>query len=942
MEKTYDPKNLEQRWYQTWEERGYFTPSDQANGDNSYCIMIPPPNVTGSLHMGHAFQDTIMDALIRFHRMKGDKTLWQAGSDHAGIATQMVVERLVNAEGKTRHDYGREDFIKKIWEWKEQSGNTITRQLRRMGSSLDWEHERFTMDDGLSDAVKEVFVRLYKEGLIYRGKRLVNWDPVLHTAVSDLEVLSEEENGSMWHMRYPLSNGQGHMVVATTRPETMLGDCAVAVNPTDERYRHMIGELLELPLTGRKIPIIADEEHVDPEFGTGCVKITPAHDFNDYHVWQRHRDEVSISEQRHGGLINIFTVDAIIRDNEEEEGELIPSNYIGMDRFDARKQIVADLEELGLLEKIDDHKLMVPRGDRSGSVIEPFLTDQWYVKAAPLAKPAIEAVETGKIKFVPDNWKNTYFEWMRNIEDWCISRQIWWGHRIPAWYDEEGNVYVGRSEQEVREQHNLDADYALSQDEDVLDTWFSSALWPFSTLGWPQDTERLKTFYPTSVLVTGFDIIFFWVARMIMMGIKFMDDVPFHEVYIHGLVRDSEGQKMSKSKGNILDPIDVIDGIGLEELVQKRTSGMMQPHLAKKIEKQTRTSMPDGIPALGTDALRFTFAALASTGRDIVLSTSRIEGYRNFCNKLWNAARYVLMNTEDQDCGKDNNDFELSVADRWIISRIQQTEARVTDAIENYRFDHAAQAIYEFTWNEYCDWYLELSKPVLMSEKSSEQQKRGTRRTLVRVLETLLRLTHPIMPFITEEIWQRVAPLTEVSGDTIMTQQFPVADPAKIDAKAIQEMEWVMQFILGVRRIKGEQNIKPSKRIPVLLANTSQTDVAYFENNMHYLDFLARTESVEILPPDDNGPESATALVGEMKLLIPLSGLIDKDSELERLGKDISKLKQEVERIEKKLSNPSFVDKAPEAVVQKERDKLAEAKSALKQLEEQANRISAL
>jgi len=942
MEKPYDPKNLEQRWYQTWEERGYFTPSDQANGDNSYCIMIPPPNVTGSLHMGHAFQDTIMDALIRFHRMKGDKTLWQAGSDHAGIATQMVVERLVNAEGKTRHDYGREDFIKKIWEWKEQSGNTITRQLRRMGSSLDWEHERFTMDDGLSDAVKEVFVRLYKEGLIYRGKRLVNWDPVLHTAVSDLEVLSEEENGSMWHMRYPLSNGQGHMVVATTRPETMLGDCAVAVNPTDERYRHMIGELLELPLTGRKIPIIADEEHVDPEFGTGCVKITPAHDFNDYHVWQRHRDEVSISEQRHGGLINIFTVDAIIRDNEEEEGELIPSNYIGMDRFDARKQIVADLEELGLLEKIDDHKLMVPRGDRSGSVIEPFLTDQWYVKAAPLAKPAIEAVETGKIKFVPDNWKNTYFEWMRNIEDWCISRQIWWGHRIPAWYDEEGNVYVGRSEQEVREQHNLDADYALSQDEDVLDTWFSSALWPFSTLGWPQDTERLKTFYPTSVLVTGFDIIFFWVARMIMMGIKFMDDVPFHEVYIHGLVRDSEGQKMSKSKGNILDPIDVIDGIGLEELVQKRTSGMMQPHLAKKIEKQTRTSMPDGIPALGTDALRFTFAALASTGRDIVLSTSRIEGYRNFCNKLWNAARYVLMNTEDQDCGKDNNNFELSVADRWIISRIQQTEARVTDAIENYRFDHAAQAIYEFTWNEYCDWYLELSKPVLMSEKSSEQQKRGTRRTLVRVLETLLRLTHPIMPFITEEIWQRVAPLTEVSGDTIMTQQFPVADPAKIDAMAIQEMEWVMQFILGVRRIKGEQNIKPSKRIPVLLANTSQTDVAYFENNMHYLDFLARTESVEILPPDDNGPESATALVGEMKLLIPLSGLIDKDSELERLGKDISKLKQEVERIEKKLSNPSFVDKAPEAVVQKERDKLAEAKSALKQLEEQANRISAL
>jgi len=942
MEKTYDPKNLEQRWYQTWEERGYFNPSEQADGDNSYCIMIPPPNVTGSLHMGHAFQDTIMDALIRFHRMKGDKTLWQAGSDHAGIATQMVVERLVNAEGKTRHDYGREEFINKLWEWKEKSGNTITRQLRRMGSSLDWEHERFTMDDGLSDAVKEVFVRLYEEGLIYRGKRLVNWDPVLHTAVSDLEVLSQEENGSMWHMRYPLSNGQGHMVVATTRPETMLGDCAVAVNPGDERYKHMIGELLELPLTGRKIPIIADEEHVDPEFGTGCVKITPAHDFNDYHVWQRHRDEVSVSKQRHGGLINIFTIDAVIRDNEPEEGELIPEKYIGMDRFDARKQIVADLEGLGLLEKIDEHKLMVPRGDRSGSVIEPFLTDQWYVKAGPLAKPAIEAVESGKIKFVPDNWKNTYFEWMRNIEDWCISRQIWWGDRIPAWYDAEGNVYVGRSEQEVRKQHSLDENYPLSQDEDVLDTWFSSALWPFSTLGWPEDTERLKTFYPTSVLVTGFDIIFFWVARMIMMGIKFMDDVPFHEVYIHGLVRDSEGQKMSKSKGNILDPIDVIDGIELEDLVQKRTSGMMQPHLAKKIEKQTRKSMPDGIPALGTDALRFTFAALASTGRDIVLSTNRIEGYRNFCNKLWNAARYVLMNTEDQDCGKDNNEFELSVADRWIISRLQQTETKVTEAIESYRFDHAAQAIYEFTWNEYCDWYLELSKPILMREESSALQKRGTRHTLVRVLETLLRLTHPIMPFITEEIWQRVAPLTEATGDTIMTQPYPVADLAKIDSNAVQEMEWVMQFILGVRRIKGEMNIAPGKQIPVLLGNASQTDVDYFHNNRHYLDFLARTESVEILAPGDDGPESATALVGEMKLLIPLSGLIDKDAELERLGERLTKQKQKVERIERKLSNTGFVDKAPQAVVQKERYKMEEAKSALKQLEEQSNRISAL
>ncbi len=957
MDKTYDPHAIEQHWYQTWEERGYFAPKDE--GDDAYCIMIPPPNVTGRLHMGHAFQDTIMDALTRFHRMKGERTLWQAGSDHAGIATQMVVERMINAEGETRHDYGREKFIERIWDWKEHSGNTITRQLRRMGSSLDWEHERFTMDDGLSDAVKEVFVRLYEEGLIYRGKRLVNWDPVLHTAVSDLEVLSEEEKGHMWHMRYPLSNGQGHLIVATTRPETLLGDCAVAVNPSDDRYRHMIGELLELPLTGRRIPIIADEEHVDPEFGTGCVKITPAHDFNDYAVWQRHRDEKVISEEPHGGLINIFTVDAAIRDNDEDEDNLIPAVYIGMDRYAARKQIVSDLKAQGLLEKIDDHKLMVPRGDRSDAVIEPFLTDQWYVKVGPLAKPAIEAVENGDIKFVPDNWKNTYFEWMRNIQDWCISRQIWWGHRIPAWYDDAGNVYVGRSEAEVRKRHNLADDYPLRQDEDVLDTWFSSALWPFSTLGWPAETDRVKTFYPTSVLVTGFDIIFFWVARMIMMGIKFMDDVPFKEVYVHGLVRDSHGDKMSKSKGNVLDPIDLIDGIELEPLVEKRTSGMMQPQLAKKIEQATRKDFPDGIPSFGTDAMRFTFAALASRGRDIKFDLGRVEGYRNFCNKLWNATRYVLMNTEGEDTGKGSSEIELSVADRWITTQLQSTISAVTQSIDNYRFDHAAQAIYEFTWNNYCDWYLELCKPVLTNDTSSdaadaqgsasvaedrklEATKRGARRTLVQVLETLLRLTHPIMPFITEEIWQRVAPMTDVQGDTIMLQGYPVADQTLVDESAVAEMEWTMQFILGIRKIKGEMNISPGKPVPVLLANATEQDQTWLTSNRRYLDFLARTESVEVLPAGEAGPESATALVGEMKVLIPLAGLIDKDAEVKRLEKEIGKLQGEVERTGKKLSNPNFVDKAPAAVVQKEKDKMEVARKALEDLQAQAEKIQAL
>ncbi|MEJ2575271.1 MAG: valine--tRNA ligase [Gammaproteobacteria bacterium] len=939
MDKTYDPHAIEQRWYRTWEEAGYFAP--RGGDKDPYCIMIPPPNVTGSLHMGHGFNNTVMDSLIRFQRMRGRPTLWQPGTDHAGIATQMVVERQLEAEGKTRHDLGREAFVERVWEWKAESGGTITRQLRRLGSSLDWTHERFTMDEGLSNAVREVFVRLYEEGLIYRGKRLVNWDPKLHTAVSDLEVLSDEEAGSMWHMRYPLSNGQGYLIVATTRPETMLGDCAVAVHPGDERYAHLIGELVELPLTGRRIPIIADE-YVDPEFGTGCVKITPAHDFNDYAVWQRHRDENSIAGQPHGGLINIFTPDAAIRANDAAEGPLLPAAYVGLDRFEARERIVADLEARGLLEKIQDHRLMVPRGDRSGAVIEPYLTDQWYVKITPLARPAVKAVDDGRIRFVPDNWKNTYFEWMRNIQDWCISRQIWWGHRIPAWYDEEGNVYVGRSEAEVRERHELAADYPLRQDEDVLDTWFSSALWPFSTLGWPEPTDRLKSFYPTNVLVTGFDIIFFWVARMIMMGMKFMGDVPFREVYIHGLVRDAHGNKMSKSKGNVLDPIDLIDGIALEALVEKRTRGMMQPHLAEQIARQTRRDFPDGIPSFGTDALRFTFAALASTGRDINFDLGRIEGYRNFCNKLWNAARFVLMNTAGRDCGAAGGAVTLAAADRWILSRLQQTVADVTSALDGYRFDHAAQAIYEFTWNQYCDWYLELTKPVLNDPGSSAEALRGTRRTLVQVLEALLRLTHPIMPFITEEIWQQVAPLAGRHGATVMHQDYPAADPALVDARATAEMEWVMQFILGVRKIKGEMGIAPGKPVPVVLANASPQDLAWAATARPYLDFLARTDSVTALATGEEGPEAAIALVGKMKVLIPLAGLIDKDAELKRLDKEIGKVSGELERAQNKLANPKFVDKAPEAVVVKERAKLEGLRAALENLTGQAARIQAL
>jgi valyl-tRNA synthetase len=921
MDKTYDPQAIEQDCYERWEAAGHFSPSGEGE---PYCIMIPPPNVTGSLHMGHAFQDTIMDALTRYHRMRGDNTLWQPGTDHAGIATQMVVERQLNAVGQTRHDLGRDAFIERVWEWKAESGGTITKQLRRMGASLDWEHERFTMDEGLSAAVRETFVKLYEDGLIYRGERLVNWDPVLHTAVSDLEVISEEENGHIWHIRYPFAQGEGHLTVATTRPETMLGDTAVAVHPDDERFRHLVGTFLQLPLTGRTIPIIADD-YVDPEFGSGCVKITPAHDFNDYQVGERHDLE----------KLNILNPDASINDN-------APEAYRGLDRYEARKQIVADLQAAGLLAEVQPHKMAVPRGDRTQSVIEPYLTKQWFVRAKVLAEPAIAAVEDGRIRFVPENWSKTYFEWMRNIEDWCISRQIWWGHRIPAWYDADGAFYVGRDEAEVRAQHNLGSQVQLTQDDDVLDTWFSSALWPFSTLGWPQDTSRLRTWYPGSVLVTGFDIIFFWVARMIMMGMRFMDDVPFREVYIHGLVRDADGNKMSKSKGNVLDPLDLIDGIELETLVAKRTSNLMRPEMSKSIETATRSQFPDGIPAFGTDALRFTFCSLATTGRDIRFDLGRISGYRNFCNKLWNAARFVLSNTAGQDCGQDGASVDLGVEERWIISRLQQAETDVTAAIENYRFDLAAQAVYDFAWNEYCDWYIELAKASLYDQQTSPERQRGVRRTLVRVLETLLRLNHPLMPYLTETIWQQVAPLAAVSGDTIVTRPYPRADDARRDADADEALEWFKGVVLGVRKIRGEMDVEPSKQLALLVQGANAMDQQRMELFATQLARLARIESVTTLAPDAAAPESATALLGQMKLLIPLAGLIDIDAERQRLEREVDRHAGEVERIEKKLSNASFVERAPAEVVQKQRDRLQSSSTALAQLREQLVRLDQL
>ncbi|MEF2521512.1 valine--tRNA ligase [Vibrio mimicus] len=953
MEKTYNPTSIEQDLYKTWEEQGYFKPHGDTSKD-AYSIMIPPPNVTGSLHMGHAFQDTIMDTLIRCQRMKGKNTLWQVGTDHAGIATQMVVERKIAAEeGKTKHDYGRDAFIDKIWEWKAESGGTITKQLRRLGASVDWDRERFTMDDGFYKAVQEVFVRLYKDDLIYRGKRLVNWDPKLHTAISDLEVENKETKGHMWHFRYPLADGvktadgKDYIVVATTRPETMLGDTGVAVNPEDPRYKDLIGKEIILPIVGRRIPIVGDE-HADMEKGTGCVKITPAHDFNDYEVGKRHQLP----------MINILTFDANIRDAAEvfnSNGEAsnaysteIPAKYQGMERFAARKAIVAEFEELGLLQEIKDHDLTVPYGDRGGVVIEPMLTDQWYVRAGILAKPAVEAVENGDIQFVPKQYENMYFSWMRDIQDWCISRQLWWGHRIPAWYDEQGNVFVGRNEAEVRAENNIAADVALRQDDDVLDTWFSSALWTFGTLGWPEKTPELNVFHPTDVLVTGFDIIFFWVARMIMMTMHFCKDedgkaqVPFKTVYVTGLIRDENGDKMSKSKGNVLDPIDMIDGIDLESLVEKRTGNMMQPQLAAKIEKNTRKTFENGIEAYGTDSLRFTLAAMASTGRDINWDMKRLEGYRNFCNKLWNASRYVLMNTEEQDCGfAAGAELEYSLADKWIESQFELAAKEFNGHIDNFRLDMAANTLYEFIWNQFCDWYLELTKPVLW--KGTEAQQRATRRTLITVLEKTLRLAHPVIPYITETIWQSVKPLVDgVEGDTIMLQALPQYDAANFNQEALDDIEWVKAFITSIRNLRAEYDINPGKPLEVMLKAANVQDAARIEANKQVLVSLAKLESIRVLADGEATPACATALVGKSELMIPMAGLIDKDAELDRLAKEIAKTQGEIARIEGKLGNEGFVAKAPEAVITKEREKLAGYQEALVKLEQQKATIAAL
>ena len=953
---TYDPTEIEKKWYKTWEDNGYFKPSQK--GD-AFSIMIPPPNVTGSLHMGHGFNNAIMDALTRYNRMMGKNTLWQPGTDHAGIATQMVVERQLAAQDISRHDLGREKFIDKIWEWKEQSGNNITNQIRRLGSSVDWSRERFTMDDGLSNAVKEVFVRLHKEGLIYRGKRLVNWDPKLQTALSDLEVESVEEKGSLWHFKYffedqslRTQDGKDYLVVATTRPETLLGDSAVAVHPEDERYAHLVGKNIVLPISGRLVHVVADE-YVEKDFGTGCVKITPAHDFNDYEVGKRCELPV----------INIFNKNAEVLAEFEfiaKAGEQIsktiaaPAEYIGLERFAARKKLVEQAQAEGWLEQIQPYDLKAPRGDRSGVIVEPLLTDQWYVKIAPLAEPAIKAVKDGEIKFVPEQYSNMYMAWMNNIQDWCISRQLWWGHRIPAWYDVDGNIYVGRNEAEVRAENNLAADIILNQDEDVLDTWFSSGLWTFSTLDWTGDAKKdaenyfLNTFHSTDVLVTGFDIIFFWVARMIMMTMHFMKNedgtpqVPFKTVYVHGLVRDGEGQKMSKSKGNVLDPLDLIDGVDLENLVKKRTTGLMNPKQAAKIEKSTRKEFPEGIQAYGTDAVRFTFCALANTGRDIKFDMKRVEGYRNFANKIWNGTRFVLMNVEGQTVGQEARPDLWELPEQWIISRLQKAEAAVHQAFATYRLDLAAQAIYEFIWNEYCDWYVELTKPVLNDENISEERKAEVRRVLLAVMEASLRLAHPIMPYLTEEIWQTLAPMIGLGGDTIMTAQYPIADPAKINDQAEADMLWLQGLIGAVRNIRGEMGLGNARLLPVLLQNTTDAEKAQIARIEPLVKALAKVESITFLTEAEQPPLSSSSVVGHVSVFVPMKGLIDPKAELGRLQKDFDKVQKQHDQIAGKLSNEGFVAKAPAAVVEGEKVKLAEFADQLVKIKANMDQIAAL